>query len=1475
MSTGYGLLKKGTEEGSSDEEGSPSQTQHENDDNDSVVSELDLHLKGPDPNNICPPCCNLRCCCHGCYIFFFVAYLVIFPLWCKWLLTAPMPSTYWGQEFADFPRMSLKKAAIAATFQATPQIILSDLPDSDFGCNSSCGKELRGFTSGEINFNVDLRLNKPDLDEYIHTTYPVIFTSQDFKEWMLAADRRNANPTWFADSTDEAGREYVAVQDACSKPALTQNQQYLMACVMWNQEKFEALEATDDPITGADLGYYCDALGGVCGYVGGDIPSSNLPNCSAGGQVSLKAVDKLMGAYQQYGNVTIRACDDPLAKSCSDSATSLTNWKTHQCEIHAVERRLQLDLPPGMADIPSLSPTPSAGIVSADSDEEDESGSRYTSLPRLQVMYTNVTWPTGSDIYSKPKVYIFSSKSLDGEWDKIYAKVDPTSEKLPATPVGGIKMDEVLRVAESDSRTMDLIRTNMVSITPSSCFGKRGPLYVVACAINQSSYDDAGAWKHNKESRFEMGQRVMPPPFNDRCVAVAGRCGNACGNEPVDMQHCDANGYIPQEDLVGKIPIQYNRVTPVFMFAYVLLFGFAVKVVMLCPGIFSPYPRCQTYSSDLTEQLKYILVVGVTGGGDEGRGTMLRNTIGMVSGLPPDCKCHFVVCNNEEGHRLEMLTCWEKFCNVIACIPQSGSYEQNLRSFMRIWCDETKTMRLRQVGGNIKTLDPTIQARLSGKTTLDKAKKMYDWQNLFGTSLTKLQNAIDVLHEEIGGPGYNKFSPMTPHHDYVRDWVPPNPHQTALRMHFTSRAKPTEDSRNIMVQHVAPGTWYYKVKVDEHHPTQWLELRRKCVEMVYSQADPDRDGERKVPLRSSHGKAGGLNFVDNYISIVYNHRSENQYPLPEEEGDFDQNEAPSLYAIADARHQFQPDFFISCVPCFFKPNGSLNTRVAFTQAPQHYPEYADKRDYLDNNNAQFFRLNAMIRNCCGGVSSCGTNGMWQLHADRPTNTIWQERRKRVRDRDDYIRTELIEREQFHTSCKIEDTASSLDRVLVGEYSHFVNRKLSFGMSKDPEGFLGAQQRWVEGAITLCLQWVTNNADAHGTAARNQPLLWAVIFAFIGFLASLMRLVTKQYTSSVFVELGFMTDETFDKQIASPLKPGIHWLYNVLLDIRGGSSSNTYSYEVYENMTLQFIVFLCTCMVAFFGLWLFTNFCRIRCLRRRLLMPFEMKWWGRLLISFDNLTYWIWFWTSFFWIGFNVYLAIFPARFHFHNLGMMSFMLVATFLNYALIISNSLRFQVMESIDANEIAFLSMDNIWRANQLFFMVGPIQGFSVFTGVKNFINYLFYGQDIGGWSGGDLTQVSIAIVKWWTSMIICGCIAAWIYLYIDDPPADEYQSRRPGCIIFTFIALDVMHPCIYLWTVGNNLSSEEAGKMSCLAKATSAKWWKKILADIVLNESVTDVLRYIAPVYNFMLPILVFFNAYFGVSGGFTLVAVGAGH
>jgi len=1471
---------------------------------DSTDAEYNDRIKGSDPSCL-PVCCTAACCCHWCYIFLFLSYLVVFPLWCKWLLTAPMPFPYWFDKYPNFPRMTMLESTVGWN-SAPNQIIMSDIPTGGSACNSTCAVELHGYRTSEMNFDVTLQLNRPDLsskEALVHVAYPVLFVSEDFEHWQLAADRRNSYPTpFFGDMGGADDRKYVSVQEACSRTpsstgidSLTSQHQFIIGCVTWNganSAKLKAIEG-DTEIDNTELSEMCDYVGGVCGWpCMSDIPTLHrLENCDANGRIDDAAIRAAV-----YGNqtpptatsprVSVKACTDPLSAHCTTDIEDMSSWQCHQCERDPAEaRRLQAGLPslPGV-----LGPLPGTGVVSptapsmdpigTDSDSDTDSSAEATtqtwrSLPRLRVELERAVVPDGSDMLSTPRAYILSGSSVQGPWKKVYPPMDANSDWEAPKPVGAPENYEntAQQIMGDELRAMTLHSSNRLSMHPTSCFGKRGPKYIVACAVNGSIYDQKNQWQNGSDPRFHLGQAVSPPPFNDRCVAVAGKCGFACESSQSDLStlpHCLPDGNINQSMLVGAVEPVDNRKTPVFLFVFVLLFGFSVKTIMLCPGIFAPYKRCHYYDPELTEQLRYILVVGVTGGGDEGKGTMLRNTVGMVSGLPPECRCRFIVCNNEEGHRMEMMTCWERFCAVISAVPHSGgfSYEDNLRKFTHIWCEETKNMRLKQVGGKVKELDPKIAERLSGKTALAKAKNSLGWLQLYGEpAMTRFQQAIEALHVDLT-TNYNKFTPMTPNEDFVRDWLPPDPNSTSLRMHFTSRAKPFEDPRNIMVQHVAVGTWYYKVPPDATSE-QWLELRKKCQEMVY--ATPDEDGVSvKVPLRSSHGKAGGLNFVDNYISIV-NNRPENLY-----NNEADQDNAPSLYAIADARHQYQPDFMISCVPCFFDEDGNLNHRVGFTQAPQHYPEYADKADYLDNNNAQFFRLNAMIRNCCGGVSSCGTNGMWQLpHRPGDRDTIWNRRMKRVRDRDHRLRTELIEREQFHTSCKIEDTASSLDRVLQGEYSHFVNRKLSYGMSKDPEGFLGAQQRWVEGAITLFWQWTTGNADAEGESKRNGYYLWLVILGFIGFVAALIRLVCVRYTSSIFVEMGMVSPEQFKKMVQDPIRGPLHTAYNYLMMLRGGHSPDNYNYQEYEDMTAQFLIFVLTCVGVYFALWLFTLSCSLcqRCIK----FPNEMKWWGRLLISFDNLTYWVWFWTSFFWIGFNFYLATFPSTFHFNNLGMMSFMLVTTILNYALIISNSMRFSIMESVDANEVAFLSMDNIWRANQLFFMVGPIQGFSVITGTKNFMNYLFYGQDIGGWAGGDLTQVSIMIVKYWTSAIIIGAISCWIYLFTSHPTDTEYQSRRPGCIIFTFIALDVLHPCVYLWTVGNNLSDEEASKMTWCQALTDKRWWKRVIANTVLTEGLTNIFRYIAPAYNFMLPILVLYQASFGAAAGFTLVAVGAGH
>lgn len=75
---------------------------------------------------------------------------------------------YWGQEFPDFPRMPLHLTGLALKEQAEPQIDISPIPTSQSSCNYTCSSDLRGFRTSEMNFDITLRLNKPDLEGVAH-----------------------------------------------------------------------------------------------------------------------------------------------------------------------------------------------------------------------------------------------------------------------------------------------------------------------------------------------------------------------------------------------------------------------------------------------------------------------------------------------------------------------------------------------------------------------------------------------------------------------------------------------------------------------------------------------------------------------------------------------------------------------------------------------------------------------------------------------------------------------------------------------------------------------------------------------------------------------------------------------------------------------------------------------------------------------------------------------------------------------------------------------------------------------------------------------------------------------------------------------------------------------------------------------------------------------------------------------------------
>lgn len=1436
-------------------------------------------------------CCSARNCCHVCYVVQFFAYVVAFPLWAKWLVMSPMPEEFWGQDFPPFPRLAalFQNSELVRGDVLAPghEILMSPVPTSPGSCNFSCGATMGQPSGSLMNFQVHLTLNDSYLPKVkANTIYPVVMASADFQEWWVVADRRHAAPHTFWESrTFNEGQVYTHTTDECTIPpgegqSYTSSAIYVVACVTWNLRSLNELttifqDMEDDPHYGLstqELAGKCDAIGGVCGWpCGSSLHSERLAGCSEEGIVQVTE-HTLAGAQAKgahfAGTVELLACEEGSKgenaheDSCVTAEQPMQKWPCHHCWAESQKQAQQRRLAP--FEFPTLIPPakPLPGTIwddegatdedtSEDSSEEEmQGGYIYSSLPKFAVKLKGVKIKEGFEVLSMPRAFIFHSapggpSAPPNNWQKLYGmykdSMPPQSVRPGADRKPVVKDDEKKGqppvINEETKHAMHLEQENRLSLHSDWCFSPRGPLYLVACGVNQSMYDQ------NEGFQFEAGQRVAPPPFNDRCLALSGRCAHACMNDQSseDMAYCDKHGYINMTKLVGTIRPLHNNTLPVWLFVYTLLIGFAVKVVTLCPGIFKPYSFKHGYEPELTEQLRYIVTCTCSSG--ENKCTVLRNLIGVIACMPRDCKCRYHVAYADEGHRADHKAMWQRLVGLIASVPDFGgsSYEENLMQFMQMWTDETKKLALSQLDDSgKKVVDQSIMDRLSGKTVIKKLRREVGWycSRDDEEAFKAMEDAIVLLEAALREKRSVKINV---HRDDCADWAPADEASLPLRLHYLARARPVEDERSVPAQHVAPGVWYYKMPPDASLE-DWLRLRSQAREYVYG-IDGQAEMDFNVPLRTSRGKAGGLNFCENYLAVCAE-RPENLYGSV-------QDEAPCLFSICDARHQFQQDFFHATLPYFFDEDGELNVDVAFTQCPQYFHEMQDKLDYLDNNNAAFFRLNCMIRNCCGGVSSCGTNGTWMIK-HRDTSTVWETERKRVRDSDKARRVQVVERRVFSESCKVEDTASSLQAVLYGRRSQFINRRLSYGMAKDPENYLAAVQRWAEGGVVLSLQTFLG-------LDKGVYMVWGVFAFFLFFVISMMRLVSPRETWLVS-EMSLMGKDAVDGYVEAAI--------SALVDFCMAHAGEYWRIRPqrvrdYVSMSFQCAMWLLGLLLVMVVVWLATLIAKAF-RRKRCLFPDEMRWWARLLVSMDNLTYFFWFWTSFFWVGFNYYNVFAQKDYHFQAEGMFIFMLIVNALHWGMTVSAALRYQLEESMESNEVIFLTLDNVWRSTQLFYITAPLLLYSIIEGVRDYLRYQFYGEDISFWVGGDRGRMSKELVKYWTLVLIIGDLVAWTYYFAFG--GRHEQGSLAACLIVTIIALDVLHPCVYLWVGNSKMTREEAYKMSWTEALCSRRWWSRRLYSFVLNPVMTGFLRWSNPLWQLSMPIACIWLPYLGINQGF---------
>merc|ERR1719277_393923 len=126
----------------------------------------------------------------------------------------------------------------------------------------------------------------------------------------------------------------------------------------------------------------------------------------------------------------------------------------------------------------------------------------------MEVTLRNAAMAVGKNAADlAPRAYIFTTGldvsgigpagMFNGSWKKLY---DPTAVPQPKPSLLAIQMEQELASGETttmqplidnkDWNTMQFRDMNKVTLSPKTCFANRGPLYLVACAVNTSMYGD-------------------------------------------------------------------------------------------------------------------------------------------------------------------------------------------------------------------------------------------------------------------------------------------------------------------------------------------------------------------------------------------------------------------------------------------------------------------------------------------------------------------------------------------------------------------------------------------------------------------------------------------------------------------------------------------------------------------------------------------------------------------------------------------------------------------------------------------------------------------------------------------------------------------------------------------------------------------------------------------------------------------------
>jgi hypothetical protein len=551
-----------------------------------------------------------------------------------------------------------------------------------------------------------------------------------------------------------------------------------------------------------------------------------------------------------------------------------------------------------------------------------------------------------------------------------------------------------------------------------------------------------------------------------------------------------------------------------------------------------------------------------------------------------------------------------------------------------------------------------------------------------------------------------------------------------------------------------------------------------------------REEEDLMPYIPVRGKAGGQNHVLDLVTTRnYNLQDKN-----------DANSRASKYlhfGIFDARHQPHPDFWEQMLPKFFQLEDNeqrkgyvLNKEIAFVQAPQSFAKLNQETDFLDVSNGLCFNMMNVIRNSCGGVTSCGTNAVWQVDMveHRKHRTTW-------------TNGDVYNWEFFDSRTKIEDTASSHKNILMNKRSVYVHTPVATGVAKLNADYLGAVQRWAEGAVQLF--WVHVWADSF-RFNFNIVFLRLVIALLVCFIAFLF------YFSGMFPVGDWPHDFTGGKNLICA-KPGdptyvdrrftaipfgylCEKYYEHLVSEtfqKTSTARRAQALDSYMRIADNAFVWFCVVSVVTVILNIFAGnvFC---CCGMRRTSRRRFAFWVRLLVVTENITY---FWTTvstFFWFILDLWMVLGNALPF--NYEINEFMKLVLFMK----ISETAMVQTYKNRGGcTELS------IWRSQQSFTIMAPLHIMSIFQGTAAALSIWWNREDKSFWNATDLGDVVTQLVKVWVTVIWVCTLGVILFLFGLAFNAAVFGTVvAPGggqlcaCFLMVMMAITVLEPTLVVY-------------------------------------------------------------------------------